>query len=290
MINCGICFEPLDLGSRGSFCSKCKTAALKVSIRNLNFGNHSLTLKTDAIGRKQWVRTGVEALANQSQVDDTRRSKRFLDGLISHSKENPKNPLVSIKSKDLWKKLKFQEWKCYWTGVPIQLGAPESRNLFKPSIDRLIPGGEYSYENTVISSMAANLGRQAANLFDTKLFFYALKTGNQFYREPPKGWALKLSCRPHSNNYSQKRKGKDLGPVQTSVEWIRDQYEIQNRKCFYSGLRMSSGLFAPSCDRIDSSIGYRTDNVVLCCRALNMAKSSTFLDHFNEWLSAVRTS
>ncbi len=40
-------------------------------------------------------------------------------------------------------------------------------------------------------------------------------------------------------------------------------------------------------DRLNSSIGYRADNVVTCCKTCNMAKSQMFEDEFLEWICRV---
>lgn len=50
---------------------------------------------------------------------------------------------------------KLQKGKCFWTGKPMVIGDP----LRRPSLDRLIPGADYSPENTVLTQYAINIMR-----------------------------------------------------------------------------------------------------------------------------------
>ena len=72
-----------------------------------------------------------------------------------------------------------------------------------------------------------------------------------------------------------------------SVAFLRELFNTQEGKCFYTGLEMSvltsDGVnrlkrqeFATvvSIDRVDSSVGYSKDNVVLCCLSINMMKNN----------------
>lgn len=77
------------------------------------------------------------------------------------------------------------------------------------------------------------------------------------------------------------------------VEWIINQFEKQNQKCFYSGLTMipslqKMSLAQPSIDRVDSSKGYHPDNVVLCCWAMNMAKGVSSVGEFQAFLRQLK--
>lgn len=69
-------------------------------------------------------------------------------------------------------------------------------------------------------------------------------------------------------------------------EFLADLYEKQNGKCFWSGIDLPldnvglNKLNSLSVDRIDSSIGYKKDNIVLCCKFYNLGKSNTDRDYF----------
>jgi CRISPR/Cas system Type II protein with McrA/HNH and RuvC-like nuclease domain len=59
------------------------------------------------------------------------------------------------------------------------------------------------------------------------------------------------------------------------LEDLLNAYSTQNGKCFYSGRTMTLKSNDPnslSIDRIDSSIGYTVDNIVLCCSIVNYMK------------------
>ena len=60
--------------------------------------------------------------------------------------------------------------------------------------------------------------------------------------------------------------------------WIREQYDRQNGRCFYTGVPFVidatiRGMRRPSLDRVDSSKGYTRENTVLCLTAINYLKN-----------------
>jgi hypothetical protein len=65
--------------------------------------------------------------------------------------------------------------------------------------------------------------------------------------------------------------------------WIEDQLKKQDYKCYYTGLDMSldpKSTMYVSIDRVDSNIGYRQDNCVLCCCIVNKAKNTLSKEKF----------
>lgn len=71
---------------------------------------------------------------------------------------------------------------------------------------------------------------------------------------------------------------------------ILDIFEFQDGKCFWSGIQMKPSKihrypFKPSPDRLDNSIGYVRDNLVLCCVFMNVGRNSCELETF---ISAIR--
>lgn len=82
---------------------------------------------------------------------------------------------------------------------------------------------------------------------------------------------LLCGCRTRGKN--NKRWGSTI-----TYKEVKSLYEAQNGKCFYTGETMnisrenSYDLFGISLDRIDSSKGYVTGNVVLCCWGMNALK------------------
>jgi hypothetical protein len=62
-------------------------------------------------------------------------------------------------------------------------------------------------------------------------------------------------------------------------------WKAQDGRCVYTGFEMElqpNTLLSVSVERIDSSIGYTSENTVLCCNAVNRMKSDldphTFFD------------
>ena len=65
-------------------------------------------------------------------------------------------------------------------------------------------------------------------------------------------------------------------PFGLTPEWIVEQFERQEYKCFYSGVKfdMDGGLLGPSLDRRDSSLFYTQDNIVIATFQINTMKSN----------------
>lgn len=73
-----------------------------------------------------------------------------------------------------------------------------------------------------------------------------------------------------------------------TVQQLKDLWEQQGGKCFYSGIDMLTevesgsgpGTYSLSIDRKDSTVGYVLDNVVLCCSIVNIMKNNLNHDEF----------
>ena len=86
---------------------------------------------------------------------------------------------------------------------------------------------------------------------------------------------------------SQLRRSSELRglPVLISSGWIRQQFERQQGRCFYTGVpfeivETKRGIRRPSLDRIYSNIGYTPENTVLCLTAVNYMKNDYQVDEF----------
>lgn len=89
----------------------------------------------------------------------------------------------------------------------------------------------------------------------------------------------------------KKEKGKKIEVDMTiNKDYILKLAAEQDFICYYSGLKMVVGdnFKAPSLDRIDSAKGYEKDNVVLCCRAMNYAKSEYDEESFRSFLTELK--
>lgn len=89
---------------------------------------------------------------------------------------------------------------------------------------------------------------------------------------------LYLRCKKARERAHSKNMKFDLTP-----EFLMDLWNVQDGKCFYSGLEMTydrNDLYTVSVDRVDSNKGYTQDNVVLCCWSVNSMKNSYSTDEF----------
>lgn len=78
-------------------------------------------------------------------------------------------------------------------------------------------------------------------------------------------------------NSAKSRCKKEGIPFSITTEDIVKQYRKQNGECYYSGQPMSPIAKSPtlmSIDRIDSTLGYTKDNIVLCCWQVNDMKNN----------------
>jgi hypothetical protein len=78
-----------------------------------------------------------------------------------------------------------------------------------------------------------------------------------------------------------------------SAAWIREQFERQSGRCFYTGVAFEivekkRGIRRPSLDRLDPLVGYTPENVVLCLTAMNYMKNDYGLDEFRALLDEIR--
>lgn len=74
------------------------------------------------------------------------------------------------------------------------------------------------------------------------------------------------------------------------VEDLQKIYLLQNKKCFYSGVEMgfnSGKTNKISIDRVDSTKGYTVENVVLCCKVINVMKSNLNIEEFIQWVNRI---
>ncbi len=78
-----------------------------------------------------------------------------------------------------------------------------------------------------------------------------------------------------------------------STDDLMAQWNAQGWRCYYTGYQMEYELsyfkqwsqmekskLTVSCDRLDSSVGYQRDNIVLCCAVVNRMKWNLSCDEF----------
>ena len=115
---------------------------------------------------------------------------------------------------------------------------------------------------------------------------------------------------PASNPQESRKQKTGLSPAgrywqylyaakRRKIEWdlTKEQvYQLFAGTCHYCGIQPSTVYKRSGCtqtflyngiDRIDSSRGYLSDNVVSCCKACNFAKSEMTTGEFRTWVKRV---
>jgi len=82
---------------------------------------------------------------------------------------------------------------------------------------------------------------------------------------------------------AQKSAAKRNQEFSITLNDIVKAWHVQNESCAYSGRKMTlvaGQLNTVSIERIDSEIGYTSDNTILVCQAINRMKSDFQYDDF----------
>lgn len=92
-----------------------------------------------------------------------------------------------------------------------------------------------------------------------------------------------------TTKYSNRSRGnRKILSYTIDRESILKIFNEQNGVCHYSGIKLDVNkkckFRAISCDRIDNSIGYEPDNIVLCCRFFNLGRCDGGFNEFKEFL------
>ena len=83
--------------------------------------------------------------------------------------------------------------------------------------------------------------------------------------------------------------------LEIDAAWIREQFDRQKGKCFYTGLPMVPSAETrapnrPSLDRKNPALGYTKENTVLCHMAINFMKNDMGYEEFLSYLRGVITA
>lgn len=75
-----------------------------------------------------------------------------------------------------------------------------------------------------------------------------------------------------------------------TAPWLKEQFEKQQYKCFYSGVYMDTTkkLFKPTLERLDPSGGYTKDNVVLATYFFNMGRNNAPVEQVYEMIEKIK--
>lgn len=77
-------------------------------------------------------------------------------------------------------------------------------------------------------------------------------------------------------------------------DFIKSLYEKQDGKCFWLGIplildsKVNRHFQKPSVDRLDCSLGYTEDNVVLASTFANLGRTDNTVDNFNAFIDVLK--
>lgn len=103
-----------------------------------------------------------ENIDRHRENDRKRYKDAWLKRRLSQIKSQCKKNGIFFDLSEEWfeEKLSLQNNRCYWSGVEFDMNSI----LFRPSFDRIEPGGPYSKDNVVISTYFINFGRNNASI------------------------------------------------------------------------------------------------------------------------------
>lgn len=98
---------------------------------------------------------------------------------------------------------------------------------------------------------------------------------------------------------SLRHSGKDLRdekiPIVITWEDLRDQFERQQRRCYWLGIKLNPDdayrtryCLSPSIDRLNNSDHYRVGNFVICARFANLGRGPLTVEQFAPQMKAIR--
>lgn len=125
-------------------------------------------------------------------------------------------------------------------------------------------------------------------------------TGAYIKERRTKDWAFRLlgnartSTSGGGNRKFQKRSRPAWEKMNLTVEYLRELYGMQDGKCAYFNVPLlldgGMGLRSITLDRLDCERGYVQGNVVLACRAANLARGNASTDDMHVLVEMIKRS
>lgn len=108
------------------------------------------------------------------------------------------------------------------------------------------------------------------------------KSSYKYCKERPFG-ALLSRCKSNHNK-------KGMINFDITEEYLNKLYDNQLGKCYWSGIDMCKDsiglgkLNTVSVDRLDCKLGYVKENIVLCCKFINLGRGNVEQDEFSKFI------
>jgi hypothetical protein len=178
-----------------------------------------------------------------------------------------------------------QEGKCYYCNMEIllEIGYRKLNQIF---IDRVNNELGHIKDNVCISCLHCNHSKNI-NTKEKYLEYLNILKGKEILKQKSKQkkiyWEKELfkTCNRTNKN------------INITIEWIKNQYIIQEGLCFYSNILMipseeKYNLFQPSLEKINSELGYDQENCVLTLLGINLGKNNSSPEELLEYLENLR--
>lgn len=151
------------------------------------FKEENVHKNTYEIGKADFQRCDdcrlIKGRQHRNKEKDAARAKQSRETnwhkwLLRGAKRKRVKQQVSIDLDWILAQFERQDRKCYWTGVELQITS-KSQHPLKPSLDRLNTKGDYSPENTVITALAVNIGRNENSAEDFEKFLQEISIAHK---------------------------------------------------------------------------------------------------------------
>jgi len=203
---------------------------------------------------------------NPPRINGPRKVKFFKRGITE---------LNMLPEKELWDILDKQNYKCFYTGIPL---SPHEKTNWRLSRERIDPGKGYAKDNVCFICMEL---QTAHTQWSRKKVLESIDLMGKSRPISKNDISTDLLNFTHRIYGGMKKRQRDRkGNSMLTLNQFVDKYITQGGLCAYSGIRMtfndrdraSDTLFYNiSPERLDNRYGYTNDNVVLICLCFNVA-------------------
>lgn len=177
-----------------------------------------------------------------------------------------------------------QNRKCYYCDNTLNIENRNTKNFDQISIDRKNSKIGHVKGNCVLSCLFCNMSKSDRPIEEYKMFLKFIKNPTQKHEKEDENhtWIPSVLSRIKTKN-----KETDI-----TKKWIEVQYNKQNEKCFYTGIKMiktteNRYLFKPSMERIDCSKPYTQTNCVLVCIGANLGRNDLPMNDYLDYIKKI---